>query len=43
VQGGGAPARARRNSPHTPLPPRPRFGGEEFLRRAYQNGKKEIE
>jgi len=23
-------ARARRNSPHTPLPPRPRFGGGIF-------------
>jgi len=29
---GFASARARRNSPHTPLPPRPRFGGEKFLR-----------
>jgi len=28
----GSNARARRNSPHTPLPPRPRFGGEKFLR-----------
>ena len=35
-QGGGAslPARARRNSPHTPLLPRPRLGGEKFLRRS---------
>ncbi|MDE2439281.1 MAG: hypothetical protein KGN01_07880 [Patescibacteria group bacterium] len=28
-------ARARRNSPHTPLPPRPRFGGEKILRLSY--------
>jgi hypothetical protein len=30
----GSNARARRNSPHTPLPPRPRFGGEKFLQQA---------
>ena len=32
---GFASARARRNSPHTPLPPRPRLGWRNFLRRAY--------
>ncbi len=26
-------ARARRNSPHTPLPPRPRFGWRIFWRK----------
>ena len=31
---GFASARARRNSPHTPLPPRPRLGWP-FFRRAY--------
>src|SRR3989344_4400305 len=33
ARGGGAslPARARRNSPHTPLPPRPRFQWQKFL------------
>jgi len=31
---GFASARARRNSPHTPLPPRPRLGWRKFLRRA---------
>ena len=32
---GFASARARRNSPHTPLPPRPRLGWRKFLRRAF--------
>ena len=28
-------ARVRRNSPHTPLPPRPRLGGQDFWRRLF--------
>ena len=34
---GFASARARRNSPHTPLPLHPRLGWQNFLRRAYNS------
>lgn len=39
----GLPARARRNSPHTPLPPRPRFGRRRNLYFASQNAPQEKE
>ncbi len=37
----GTSARARRNSPHTPLPPRPRFGRRRNLYFALQNAPRE--